>query len=74
MLGGASIARKRGMSVLYMNHLPVSKGHYTCSFMEICPDASRMTPHEIMVKFYSLLQQDIEETPWNYLWTHKRWK
>ena len=74
MLGGASIARKRGMSVLYMNHLPVSKGHYTCSFTEISPDASRMTPHEIMVKFYSLLQQDIEETPWNYLWTHKRWK
>lgn len=74
MLGGASIASKLGMSVLYMNLLPVSKGHYSWSFTEICPDASRMTPHEIMVKFYSLLQQDIEKTPWNYLWTHKRWK
>lgn len=74
MLGGASIACKLGMSVFYMNLCPVSKGHYEWTFTEICPDASAMTPHEIMVRFYALLQQDVERIPWNYLWTHKRWK
>ena len=29
---------------------------------------------EIMNKYYQLLEEDLEEQPWNYLWTHKRWK
>ncbi|MGN1215749.1 MAG: lysophospholipid acyltransferase family protein [Candidatus Cryptobacteroides sp.] len=74
MLGAASIAHKFGFSVLYMNMLPVERGRYEWSFTEICRDASAHTPHEIMQKFYNLLQQDIEKTPWNYLWTHNRWK
>ena len=37
-------------------------------------DASQMTPGEGMDRDYSLLQKDIEAQPWNYLWSHKRWK
>ncbi len=74
MLGAASIAHKFGFSVLYMNMRPVERGHYEWSFTEICRNASDHTPHDIMQKFYNLLQEDIEKTPWNYLWTHNRWK
>ncbi len=74
MLGGASVAHKLGMSVLYVNMRPVARGRYEWTYTEICPDASRMTPHEIISDYYTLLQRDLEQTPWNYLWTHKRWK
>ncbi len=74
MLGGASVAHKFGLAVLYMSIAPVSKGHYEWSFTEICRDASEVSPHEIMQKYYSLLQADIEKYPYGYLWTHRRWK
>lgn len=74
MLGGASIAHKFGYAVLYMAMTRVPEGHYEWTFKEVCADASRMTPHEIMQRYYNLLQEDLEKVPWNYLWSHKRWK
>lgn len=74
MDGGAKLASRFGMSVVYMNMKPESRGHYTMTFTPICEDASTMSVEDIMKQYYSLLQRDIEETPWNYLWSHKRWK
>ncbi len=74
MLGGASIARKFGYAVLAMSLDRESRGHYMWTYRLICTDASSMTPHEIMQKYYDILQQDLERHPSNYLWSHKRWK
>lgn len=74
MLGGASLAHKFGYSVLFLSMMPESRGHYKCSFVPICDDAGSMTPHEIMQRYYDLLQADLEKCPENYLWSHKRWK
>ena len=74
MIGAASIARKLGYSVLYMCLRPVRECLYEWEFTEICKDASAMTQQEIMSRYYELLQKVIEEYPWAYLWTHKRWK
>ena len=74
MFGGASLACKFGWSVLYSCLFPVDGGRYEWRFTEICRDASGLTVHEIMQKYYDLLQADIEACPWCYLWSHKRWK
>jgi KDO2-lipid IV(A) lauroyltransferase len=74
MAGGAVIAHKKGMSVAYMNVSVVKRGRYRLTFTPICEDASTMEPLQIMKQYYALLQKDIEAQPWNYLWTHKRWK
>lgn len=74
MLGGISLAHKLGMSVFYLNMTPVSRGHYEWTFTRIAEDASSMSAHDIVQTYYNLLQKDLEETPWNYLWTHNRWK
>lgn len=74
MTGGPQLAHKLGMSVVYLRFESVRKGHYRLSFDTICNDASQMSPEEITERYYSLLQKDIEAQPWNYLWTHKRWK
>jgi lauroyl/myristoyl acyltransferase len=33
-----------------------------------------MAPEDILRKYYDLLEQEINETPGNWLWSHKRWK
>lgn len=74
MAGGITLARKMSMSVVYLNIWLERRGHYRMRFTTICEDASTMTVEEILRRYYDLLQKDIEAQPWNYLWTHKRWK
>ena len=74
MTGGAALAHKFGFAVVYMAFKKKEDFGYKMSFREICQDASKFTPEDIMNKFYSYLEEDINAQPENYLWTHKRWK
>lgn len=74
MLGSVGVACKLSHSVMYMKMRRVERGHYEMTLIPICRDASTMTPEEIMRKYYDLLQEEINETPHNWLWTHRRWK
>ncbi len=74
MLGSAGMACKFSHSVVYMKMKRVERGKYETTFIPICRDASQMKPEDIMRKYYDLLEEEINETPHNWLWTHKRWK
>ena len=74
MTGGAALASRFGMPVLYLGMNRTGAGKYEMSFTEICPDASLMSAEEIMVGFYRLLEEDVLKDPANYLWSHNRWK
>lgn len=74
MTGGTALACKFGMSVSYLRWKNVARGKYTVELVPICMDTSSETPESLMRKYYDLLEKDIQEQPWNYLWTHRRWK
>lgn len=74
MGGGAAIACKMGMSVAYLRWFRTERGHYRLAFVPLVADASETTPEELMKLYYKHLEKDIEAQPWNYLWTHKRWR
>lgn len=74
MLGSVGVACKMSHSVMYMKMKHVERGRYEMTLIPICRDASKMTPEEIMRRYYDLLEEEIRETPYNWLWTHKRWK
>lgn len=74
MLGSVKVAHKLGHSVLYMRMKALERGKYELSFEPICRDASKVKPEIMMRKYFDLLQEDIKEQPYNWLWTHKRWK
>jgi len=74
MLGSVGVACKMSHSVMYMKMKRVERGRYEMTLIPICRNASEMTPEQIMRKYYDLLEQEINETPHNWLWTHKRWK
>lgn len=74
MDGAATLARKLKLPVLYMGMPQTEDGNYRMKFTVITQDASTMEPVQIMQAYYDLLEADIERQPWNYLWTHRRWK
>ena len=74
MKGAAELAHKMGMAVCYMSMPQERRGLYKIRYKTICEDASAMRPEDIMREYYSLLESDIKAQPWNYLWTHRRWK
>jgi len=74
MKGAADLAHKLGMSVCFLSMQQERRGLYKLNYITICDDASAMSPEQIMNRYYELLQKDIEAQPWNYLWTHRRWK
>lgn len=74
MDGAAGLAHKLGLPVLYLGMPQTEDGNYRMSFSLITEDASSMEPAEIMQAFYDKLEEDLRLQPWNYLWTHRRWK
>ena len=74
MKGGPQLARKLDMNVAYMRSRCREDGGYSYTFIPLAEPASAATPEEMMQKYYELLEEDLREQPWNYLWSHKRWK
>lgn len=74
MTGSIGLACRLGHSVMYMKMKRVQRGRYEITFIPICADASLMPPETIVRKYYDLLQEELNETPHNWLWSHKRWK
>lgn len=74
MQGSVGLACKLSHSVMYLKMKRVKRGSYEMTLIPICADASTSTPDELMRKYYDLLEEEIRETPSNWLWSHKRWK
>ena len=74
MIGSMGVACKLSHAVVYMKMKRVERGHYEVSFIPVCEDASKSSPEDILRRYYDLLEEEINETPANWLWTHKRWK
>ena len=74
MGGGAALACKLGMSVAYIRWYRTERGHYRMTFVPLAENASESTPEDLMKLYYKHLEKDIQAQPWNYLWTHKRWR
>lgn len=74
MTGSVGVACKLSHSVVYLKTKHIERGKYEWKFITICEDASQFTPDEIIRRYYDLLEKEINETPYNWLWTHNRWK
>lgn len=74
MTAGATVAHKLGMAVIYQRMIENENGHgYTLKYEKICDNASQAAPEEIIRQYFRLLEEDLRNQPYNYLWTHRRW-
>ena len=74
MQGSMGVACKLSHSVLYLKMNRVKRGEYEWTLIPMCDDASKTTPEKLIRKYYDLLEEEIKESPSNWLWSHKRWK
>lgn len=74
MTGSVGVACKLSHAVVYMKMRHVERGRYEMEFIPMCDNASQHTPDELMKQYYKLLEEEINETPHNWLWSHNRWK
>ena len=72
--GTEAIARKLDMVVAYFHVRKVSRGHYTCTFDLLCDHAKEQPKDAITAWYAKILEQQINEAPAGWLWTHNRWK
>ena len=72
--GGELLAKKFGLSAIYAHILSPKRGYYTIRFEAITADPNTMSEDQITRKYAQLLEQNIQQQPSQWLWTHNRWK
>ena len=72
--GAEVYAKLHDCAVVYAKIVQVKRGHYTAELITITETPKQTADNEITEKFVRLLEQQIRETPSNWLWSHKRWK
>lgn len=74
MRGAEIYAKRYDYPVVMTNIKRVKRGYYSIEF-ELITDEPRMMPMDAIIeKVTHRLEEQIKETPYNWLWTHKRWK
>lgn len=74
MTGAAALACKLDMAAVYMRFLRREEGGYALTVVPLEDHAGATDPESLMKRYYQLLEEDLRQQPWNYLWTHRRWK
>ncbi len=72
--GMEKLARISGSAVIYLHITQLSKGNYKIMCIPVCSETESMAEGEITRKYVDLLTENIQEEPYGWLWTHKRWK
>jgi KDO2-lipid IV(A) lauroyltransferase len=72
--GPAHFAQEHNCAVLYVAVRYQSRGKYLATITPITDDPRSMLAAEIIEQSVRLLEQQIQEQPADWLWSHKRWK
>lgn len=73
-MGPEKIATKFNHAVAYMKMTKPKRGHYVLEVVPVLDNAKNAEPFEIIKTYYQLLEEQINEQPEFWLWTHRRWK
>lgn len=74
--GSERLARKLGMTVWYARITMPSRGHYEAHFERIEVSDEELAADEFAYtrRYFALLEEQINQRPELWLWTHDRWK
>ena len=72
--GAERIARKMNLPVLYASVKKIKRGYYGIRIEDIAMNPSLTKEDEITHHFNTMLEKDIIGQPFNWLWSHRRWK
>ena len=74
ILGAEKVARKLDGVVLFAHTKKIKRGYYEVEYKLVTDQAKQCPEFEITEKCTRLLENQINENPEFWLWSHKRWK
>ena len=72
--GPEKLARRTGFPVYVYKIERPGRGYYSISFHKLCDDARPLPAGELTKRYAEFLEQQINEAPSRWLWSHRRWK
>ena len=72
--GAERLAMKTDNPVVYFKINRIKRGFYEVDIIDLFPNPSSTKEYEITDKYIRTLEQQIIETPDNWIWSHRRWK
>jgi KDO2-lipid IV(A) lauroyltransferase len=72
--GPEKIAKKFNFPVLYLGVKKVKRGYYEMRVKVLTETPNALAEGEITQLYVNELEKDLREQPFNWLWSHKRWK
>jgi len=74
--GGEILARRNDLAVLYadFSRIEDKRGFFRVEISLICENCKGLPKNGILEKQIRLLERDIRAQPFNWLWSHRRWK
>ena len=73
-LGAEKMAKMMNSVVVYCDMQRVARGKYTVEFISLTEKPKETIDHEITDLYIRYLEKIINNTPENWLWSHRRWK
>ena len=72
--GPEQLATRAKAAVVFCGIRKVKRGHYAVDMQLLTKDASTMASGEVIKSYVTFMEQQLNDQPENWLWTHKRWK
>jgi Kdo2-lipid IVA lauroyltransferase/acyltransferase len=72
--GFERIAKMLDQAVVFTNVYRTKRGHYEVEFHLISDNPNDTAEFEITLEYIRLLEEAIRQRPYNWLWSHRRWK
>jgi Kdo2-lipid IVA lauroyltransferase/acyltransferase len=72
--GAEMLAKKLDMAVVFFKVKRIKRGYYETTFETVTLQPNDYKDYEITDTFLRFVENQINEAPQYYLWTHKRWK
>jgi len=72
--GSERIAKKLSLPVVYARMKKIKRGYYSVDFQLIAESPNDYKDYEITEKYLKLVENQLREDPYPYLWTHNRFK
>ena len=72
--GAEMLAKKLDMAVVFFKVKKLKRGYYETTFETVTLNPNEYKNYEITDIFLKFVENQIQEAPEYYLWTHKRWK
>jgi KDO2-lipid IV(A) lauroyltransferase len=74
LIGSERMAKRMQMAVVYPEFKQPKRGVYEITFKTIAEDASATEGYAVIDEYARLLEENIQQDPSLWLWSHRRWK